>query len=1167
MLGNPDPHGTVRLTRNKGKYMNRLSSIGAAFCAVISLLSSGALPGTLPFNETPQIASSEDTDVIVILRDQLPDTPGRHGEHNARASAVDTAQAPILSELQRAGARKIHAFHLINAVATTVTKAEAEQLAAHPLVQAVVPDGVIRAPKRQRTANGAATGAAYGHASSALQPANAGSTATGSTNALCNTLEPEALQLTNAAFTNAATPQAQEVLDGNGEPITGKGVKVAYIADGLDPNLPGFIRPDGSHVFIDYQDFSGDPAGTPTEGGEAFGDASSIAAQDGSDRKPLIFDISKFVSAAHPLPSPCNIRIRGMAPGASLVGLKALSVTSGFTLSSVVQAIEYAVVTDDVDVINESLGINAFPDNDTDPISLADNAAVRAGVTVVVSTGDAGTADTVAASATDSEVISVGATTQFRLYAQVHYGIIALTNGGYIDNNISAFSSSGFSQSGARTPSVVAPGDLGWALCSTNVTLFTDCDNSYAGPPAPIQVFGGTSESAPLTAGEAALVIQAYRSTHRGVDPTPAMVKEIIMSTAVDLGAPSSEQGAGLINALAAVNAALSVQDGNGRPKARGDSLLVTPTFSTLSDLPGAREGQSIKITNSGSTTQHLAPSLETLGAPFASDTLNLKLDPSTDASFLNVYGDERRYVKRTFYVPAGAQHLDAAIAYQASLNNQVPFVFLALLDPSGRQAAYSFPQGPASAYGHVDVVMPAAGTWTAVIWTDSIAESGYSGPVKFTWAVERYGNFGSISPARFDLAPGASEVVTVAFSMPAHPGDLAAAIRFDQPENSNGTSRPEIPVSLRTLVPIGSNGGNFSGTLTGGNGRPDTAPTQTFAFDVPPGVQDMSLVVDVADSGYLLEGFLVDPQGMPLSVQVNLDPITGAPEYALQHFRYNPQPGRWRFILLQDYFSSGNQTSLPFTARINFDRANISAAALPNAAGVQLKAGTPVTIPVNVTNTGAVTALYFADARLRTSESIPLLYSNPAECGVTTLPGACTLYFLPTEISSVQFVAQSPVPIAMEVFNDAGFNFGTESPYLYARQISPSTVASSLDVPEVPYGLWLEFPTELGPFSSSGAPVEPVSTSASVWGQAFDSAVTSDIGDLWADVTLGTTSFTNGLMLAAGQTGTINVTITPSATNANEVVSGYLYIDTFNPNVNTGDEVARIPYRYTVVP
>ena len=140
-------------------------------------------------------------------------------------------------------------------------------------------------------------------------------------------------------------------------------------------------------MFVDYQDFSGDPAGTPTAGGEAFGDASSIAAQDTPKGKLLQYDISQFVNAAHPLPSPCNIRIRGMAPGASLVGLKVFSNIGISTTSNFVQAIEYAVLHDDVDVINESFGGNPFPDNDNDPIALADQAAVRGGVTVVVEHG------------------------------------------------------------------------------------------------------------------------------------------------------------------------------------------------------------------------------------------------------------------------------------------------------------------------------------------------------------------------------------------------------------------------------------------------------------------------------------------------------------------------------------------------------------------------------------------------------------------------------------------------------------------------------------------------------------------------------------------------------------------------------------------------------------
>ena len=42
--------------------------------------------------------------------------------------------------------------------------------------------------------------------------------------------------------------------------------RVAFLADGVDPNNADFIRPDGSHVFIDYQDFSGEGPNAPTSG-------------------------------------------------------------------------------------------------------------------------------------------------------------------------------------------------------------------------------------------------------------------------------------------------------------------------------------------------------------------------------------------------------------------------------------------------------------------------------------------------------------------------------------------------------------------------------------------------------------------------------------------------------------------------------------------------------------------------------------------------------------------------------------------------------------------------------------------------------------------------------------------------------------------------------------
>jgi hypothetical protein len=1121
--------------------------------AVTLFLSGSALSGALSEAQLQQFGQGADTDVIIILRDQVATVPAVRGGLEARAAALAAAQVPLQAELRGAQATRVHGFQLINALSARVSKAEISRLAVHPLVAAVVPDRTLHAVKHGNDAAARSSGASA-----------AGSATAASDGGLCNTLEPQALQLTSAGFADPSVPQAQQVRDGNGRPVTGTGVKVAFIADGLDTTVAGFTRPDGTPVFFDYEDFSGDPAGTATAGGEAFGDASSLAAQDNPNGTPLLYDISQFVNAAHPLPSPCNIRIRGMAPGASLAGLKVFSNLGLTTTSTFVQAIEWAVLQDKVDVINESFGGEPLPDNSADPISLADDAAVAAGITVVVSSGDAGTYGSIESPSSDPAVIAAGATTQYRFYAQTGSGVIPLLNPpAYLNNNISPFSSGGFSQAHARTVDVVAPGDLSWALCSTNATLYTDCV-SYAETTTPIEDFGGTSEASPLTAGEAALVIQAYRSTHGGATPPPSLVKTIIMSTATDLGAPSSEQGAGLINALGAVNAALSV----GGAPLQGHSVLHYPTAVSATDPPGTWETRTFVVTNYGTTSQQLAPALQTLGPAIAGGTQTVMLNPASDPTFPNVTGSPRAYVSTTFTVPAGAQHLDAAIAFQTpAASSATPIVYISLVDPHGRLATYSNPQGFGQGYAHVDVVKPAAGVWTAYLYTriPTLAAT-YTGPVIFNWAAERYVELGSVSPAWLALAPGASAQLTARFAMPANAGDLAAAIRFAQ--NGSGPAQSEIPVTLRTLVPIGSNGGSFSGQLAGGNGRAGFGPFQTFAFDIPYGARNLSLSLPVSDTGYLLEGLLVDPNGMQLSVAPNVNPSDSAVVPGLQTFRYDPQPGRWKFILLQNYTSSGNQVTLPFTGTIGFySNAQVASASLPNNPFASLSASAgAVSFPIQVTNNGTQTQWYFTDARLRTP-AVVSLGTGPA-CASPTLQGACGFTWVPPETSAVQFVAQSTSPINMDVYNDVGYNVGaTGSPDLWARPAGTDTVAATLFVPEVPYGPWILVPSLIGPYGPGGASTTtPVTTGAAALMKPFDAAVASSSGNVWADLVTGSNTF-NPLVLAPGQSGTITVTITPNAAQVGSTVSGYVYIDTYNETVSSGDEVVRLPYIYTVAP
>ncbi len=488
--------------------------------------------------------------VIVVFKNQfagLADTPTGTG---VRSAAVRSAQSGVLSQLSQTHALNVKSFSLINAVSATVSAGEAKYLAANPVVSEVVPDLPIpvAGDSPVSIAHSAAT-------ADGIKPLP-GACTSGKT----VQLNPEAIENIHAA-TQSGKGDAAQALG-----YTGAGVKVAYIADGVDPDNPDFIRANGQHVFVDYQDFSGTGTDAPTAGGEAFIDSSSIAAQGRE-----VYNVAGYGEA---LSTPCRIRILGVAPGASLVGLNVFG-SAEFAYNSVfLEAINYAVAHDHVNVLNESFGSNPFPDSSSlDLTKMANDAAVKAGVTVTVSTGDAGPTNTIGSPATDPKIISAGASTTYRSYAQTGVGGIT-TPGvkGWIDNNISGLSSAGFAQDGA-TVDVVAPGDLNWTLCTADLAKFADCSN-FSGQAAAVQLSGGTSEAAPLTAGVAALVIQAYRKAHNGATPSPAVVKQIIVSTAENIDAPANQQGAGLIDAYQAVLAAASYH----AVKRAGHAILESAT-------------------------------------------------------------------------------------------------------------------------------------------------------------------------------------------------------------------------------------------------------------------------------------------------------------------------------------------------------------------------------------------------------------------------------------------------------------------------------------------------------------------------------------------------------------------------------------------------------------
>jgi Subtilase family len=355
---------------------------------------------------------------------------------------------------------------------------------------------------------------------------------------------------------------------------------------------------------------------------------------------------------------------------------------------------------------------------------------------VSTSSGDSGTTSTIGSPATDSNVISVGASTQFQMYAQSNYGLPRYFAKGWLSDNISGLSSSGYDEAGG-TVNLVAPGDLSWASCDASAR-FADC-TSFLGKPSSIEFAGGTSESSPFVAGAAALVIQAYRKTHGGKTPSPALVKQILLSTASDLGIPAQEQGAGLLNAYKAVQLAESI----GRTARTGSTLLASTGQLTHTGLPGSSKSWNVTLTNAGAKTQQVSLHGRTLGADQNKQTGTVTLSDSTSNQVTDFAGFKNNYALVKFTVPAGQSRLDFSIAYNAG-DSVAAGPVLALIDPKGRYAANSEPQGLGD-YGNVDVRSPVAGTWTALVSDITGGVGGYDGPVTWQAVTEKYQTLGTV--------------------------------------------------------------------------------------------------------------------------------------------------------------------------------------------------------------------------------------------------------------------------------------------------------------------------------------------------------------------------------------------------------------------------------------
>jgi hypothetical protein len=312
---------------------------------------------------------------------------------------------------------------------------------------------------------------------------------------------------------------------------------------------------------------------------------------------------------------------------------------------------------------------------------------------------------------------------------------------------------------------------------------------------------------------------------------------------------------------------------------------------------------------------------------------------------------------------------------------------------------------------------------------------------------------------------------------------------------------------------------------------------------------------------------YLVSPDGDTLGYGQNS--LNGTSSTTASAYTLDPVAGTWTLLVAFGEPVVGNELADRFVGNIRFNSVQANAFGLPDSGHTKLAAGTPVTVPVRVTNTGIAPEEYSVDPRLNGSQELTLAGLVPTT-GLALPLQSEPYWFVPTETSSVSVAATASLPIMFDFDNDAGdpdipsSSLGSGS----LCSISPTGNYSAADG-VVTSGIWFAAPTECGPYAAP-APAGTTSVAMEADTAPFDPSVTSSTGDLEVESVNPAASY-SPLVLNPGRSGTIEVTITPSASPGTKV-QGTLYVNDFNSDVpppayeqEAADELAAFPYKYKI--